>query len=54
VSEQEAQQGWQELKIFREWFIENIMTQDEETSSDAVMIMPYGSANPKCRDAANE
>lgn len=43
-----------ELKIFRDWFNENIFSSDPETGSEAIMIMPYGSANPKYRDSPNE
>lgn len=43
-----------ELKTFRDWFNENVMSSDPETFSDAIMIMPYGSANPKYRDMPNE
>ncbi|KAF9252091.1 hypothetical protein DTO006G1_2838 [Penicillium roqueforti] len=44
----------EELKVFQRWFDENIFSQDPNTLSDAIMIMPYGSANPKYRDIANE
>jgi hypothetical protein len=30
------------------------MSHDQDTLSDAIMIMPYGSANPKYRDKPNE
>lgn len=54
VTSQEYEAYTEELRIFREWFNENIMTTDPETVSDAIMIMPYGSANPKYRDRPNE
>jgi hypothetical protein len=44
----------EELKVFRDWFNEKIMTSSDATFSDAIMIMPYGSANPKYRDVPNE
>lgn len=44
----------EELSTFRTWFDNNVMSTDSETLSDAIMIMPYGSANPKYRDMANE
>ncbi|KAJ6006803.1 hypothetical protein N7451_004747 [Penicillium sp. IBT 35674x] len=44
----------QELEVFRRWFDENIFSKDPDTMSEAIMIMPYGSANPKYRDVANE
>ncbi|KAJ5930812.1 hypothetical protein N7466_006305 [Penicillium verhagenii] len=43
----------QELKVFRTWFVDNIFARDPDTLSDAIMIMPYGSANPKYRDRPN-
>jgi hypothetical protein len=43
-----------ELKVFRAWFSENVFSSDLQSGSDAVMIMPYGSANPKYRDSPNE
>ncbi|KAJ6180918.1 hypothetical protein N7519_011379 [Penicillium mononematosum] len=44
----------EELKVFQRWFDENIFSQDPNTLSEAIMIMPYGSANPKYRDTPNE
>ncbi|KAK9769981.1 putative Amidase [Seiridium cardinale] len=43
-----------ELEVFRTWFDENIFSNDPETLSEAIMIMPYGSAKPKYRDESNE
>jgi len=43
-----------EMKIFRTWFEKNIMGQDGNTVTDAIMIMPFGSATPKYRDDANK
>ncbi|KAI7777115.1 uncharacterized protein LA080_004017 [Diaporthe eres] len=37
----------EELRVFRHWFHKNIMSHDDSSLSDAIMIMPYGSANPK-------
>ncbi|KAJ5319534.1 uncharacterized protein N7506_012238 [Penicillium brevicompactum] len=44
----------EELKVFRAWFSDTMFSQDPDTMSEAIMIMPYGSANPKYRDVANE
>lgn len=44
----------EELKVFKTWFSDNMFSQDSDTMSEAIMIMPYGSANPKYRDVANE
>jgi hypothetical protein len=43
-----------ELKVFRDWFDDNVFSSDPASLSDAIMIMPYGSANPKYRDSSNE
>ncbi|KAJ5160568.1 uncharacterized protein N7482_007572 [Penicillium canariense] len=44
----------EELKIFQNWFNENVFSHDPSSMSEAIMIMPYGSANPKYRDSPNE
>ncbi|KAI0113931.1 putative amidase [Nemania sp. FL0031] len=54
VTEQDYQTYTNELEVFRKWFNENVISANSETLSDAIMIMPYGSANPKYRDAPNE
>jgi len=43
-----------ELRVFRDWFNENVFSSDAKSGSQAIMIMPYGSANPKYRDSPNE
>lgn len=42
------------MKIFRSWFETNIMGQHSDTVTDAVMVMPFGSASPKYRDDSNK
>lgn len=42
------------MKVFRDWFNDNILSQDSSTMSDAIMIMPYGSANPRYLEDPNE
>ncbi|KAF2240819.1 putative amidase [Trematosphaeria pertusa] len=54
VSDEQYQEHTHELKVFRDWFNKNVMTSDPESLSDAIMLMPYGSANPKYRDTPNE
>ncbi|KAJ5738240.1 hypothetical protein N7493_001395 [Penicillium malachiteum] len=44
----------EELKVFQKWFDDNIFSKHPNTMSEAIMIMLYGSANPKYRDVANE
>jgi len=54
VSAEEHKAQVEELKVFRKWFDKNVMTKDPDSLSDAIMIMPYGSSNPKYRDQPNE
>ncbi|KAI1109788.1 putative amidase [Nemania sp. NC0429] len=54
VTDDEYHTFTEELRVFRKWFDDNIMSTSDESLSDAVMLMPYGSANPKYRDAPNE
>ncbi|KAJ0123645.1 amidase [Diaporthe amygdali] len=42
-----------ELEVYRRWFRENIMQQVEGGGSDAVLILPCGSGEPKYRDLPN-
>ncbi|KAJ5726505.1 uncharacterized protein N7483_007862 [Penicillium malachiteum] len=44
----------EELKVFQKWFDDNIFSKDPDTMSEAIMIMPHGSSNPKYRKVANE
>ena len=53
TSGQEAAKGWEEQRVFREWFNETIMSSDANRLSNAVMIVPYGSALPNYRDEPN-
>ena len=54
VTTEEYEQYEAELRVFRDWFDQNVMTTNGESLSDAIMIMPYGSAKPKYRDSPNE
>ncbi|KAI1084627.1 putative amidase [Whalleya microplaca] len=54
VSEENYKNYTGELEVFRDWFNKNVFSTDPETLSDAIMIMPYGSARPKYRDDPNE
>lgn len=53
TKEQRAQ-GVAEMGVFRTWFEKNIMGPSRDTVTDAVMVMPFGSAAPKYRDDANK
>ncbi|KAK0727826.1 hypothetical protein B0T26DRAFT_748124 [Lasiosphaeria miniovina] len=41
------------MKVFRTWVGNNIIGPDKDTVTNAVMVMPFGSAVPKYRDDAN-
>ena len=53
-TKEERAQGVAEMEVFRTWFQENIMGQDKDTVTDAVMVMPFGAAAPAYRDDANK
>ncbi|KAM3518755.1 hypothetical protein MY4038_010009 [Beauveria bassiana] len=53
-TKEERAQGVAEMKIFRTWFETNIMGQHSDTVTDAIMVMPFGSASPKYRDDSNK
>ncbi|KAI0856904.1 putative amidase [Xylaria cubensis] len=53
-TKEERAQGVAEMDVFRTWFKNNIMGEDRNTVTDAVMIMPFGAAAPKYRDDANK
>jgi len=42
------------MNVFRTWFEKNIMGQDDDTVTNAVMIMPFSSPHPKYRDDHNK
>jgi hypothetical protein len=54
VTDQEAEKYRQKFHIFGKWFSENVLGPTDDLLSDAIMIMPYGGAKPKYRDAPNE
>jgi hypothetical protein len=51
---EERAQGVAKIKIFRTWFEKNIMGQDSNTVTNAIMIMLFGSGTPKYWDYANK
>jgi len=54
MTAEESEQGQKEQSVFREWFNAKIISFDPGSLSDAIMIMPYGSALPIYRDVPNE
>ncbi|KAK0127335.1 hypothetical protein ONS96_006883 [Cadophora gregata f. sp. sojae] len=53
-TKEDRTKGVAEMKVFRTWFEKNIMGQDDDTVTDAIMIMPFGAAAPKYRDDPNK
>jgi hypothetical protein len=53
VNSDEYEMYLKELKVFRNWFEEHLMSTDPQTLSNAIMIMPYGVPDPEYRDEPN-
>lgn len=51
---EERAQGVKWMEVFRAWFEKNILGQDNDSVTNAVMIMSFGSPNPKYRDDHNK
>ena len=54
VIKAEKEQGLSELAVFQTWFAKHILGPDDDTGSDAILIMPNGRTKPKYRDEPNE
>lgn len=54
VSDSDYKKFKEEQTVFRDWFHENILVEHPESLSNAVMLLPYGPADPQYRDLANE
>jgi hypothetical protein len=50
VTPEEYETYLEELAVFRDWFSEFVMGPDSDTLSSAILIMPYGEADPEYRD----
>ncbi|KAJ4154988.1 hypothetical protein LMH87_000258 [Akanthomyces muscarius] len=53
VSLEQKEQALKEMEVYRRWFRENIMASGTDGYSDAVLILPCGSGEPKYRDLPN-
>lgn len=53
VTLEQKEQAEKELDVYRRWFHENILKAEDAGGSDAVLILPCGSADPKYRDLPN-
>jgi hypothetical protein len=54
VTRDEYENHLARIKIFRDWFDRDIMNITQDQQADAVMILPYGVAEPKYRDVKPE
>lgn len=53
VTPEQKAKGLGEIEVYKKWFHENILNTDEITGSDAILILPCGSSEPKYRDLPN-
>lgn len=51
VTEYEYEDYLERIDVFRLWFNENVMETGQESGFNTVMVLPYGIAEPKYRDA---
>jgi len=51
VIEDEYEDYLERIDVFRRWFNENVMEIGQDSGFDTVMVLPYGIAEPKYRDA---
>lgn len=50
VTKAELEQGLDELKVFRDWFADNVLRADEKCGSSAILVLPVGPGQPIYRD----
>jgi hypothetical protein len=50
VTPEEYETYLEELAVFRDWFSDFVMGPNSDTLSSAILIMPYGEADPEYRD----
>lgn len=53
ISLDQKEQCLKALKVYRRWFHEAVMKPEAGGGSDAIMILPVGSGEPKYRDTPN-
>ncbi|KAI1500562.1 putative amidase [Biscogniauxia marginata] len=54
VTDEEYKSYIEELRVFRDWATQHILSASTVSLSDAIIIMPYGNADPKYRDDPND
>jgi len=50
VTLEEKEQALRDTEIFRAWFARNVLEEDSETASDAIIVLPSGKGEPWYRD----
>ncbi|OTA54709.1 putative amidase [Hypoxylon sp. EC38] len=53
VTLEQKEQALKELEVYQHWFYENVMAADGDGISNAILILPCGSGEPKYRDVPN-
>lgn len=53
VTLEDKKQAEKELAVYQRWFQENVMNAEDGGGSNAVLILPCGSSDPKYRDLPN-
>lgn len=52
ITEDEMNQGLEEIRIFKKWVDEHVLIEDVETHSRPIIVLPLGRAGPNYRDEA--
>jgi len=50
VTKEERAQGLSEVQIYKDWIAEHVLTKNSKGESEAVILLPLGSAKPDYRD----
>ncbi|KAH6694856.1 putative amidase [Leptodontidium sp. MPI-SDFR-AT-0119] len=53
MTAEDCYQGQQEQNVFRDWFEAKVLHHDPDTLSNAILVLPYGLADPAYRDVPN-
>jgi hypothetical protein len=53
VTLEQKNQALKELEVYRRWFHDNVLKPEGDGGSDAILIVPCGSGEPKYRDLPN-
>lgn len=53
VTLEQKNQALGEVDVYRRWFHDNVMQPEDGGGSDAILLLPAGSGEPKYRDVPN-